>query len=206
MKKRLIAVVVAVCALAVLAVGSTFAFFTSKDNAGNTFTMGNVKIELTETTDRTDDDIYTAEVKDDNKGITYGNVLPNTEISKKPIVTNTGANDAWIRVQLDVTTDSENETMKANIAELKQAIINDMVDNYGWAVKADDDGYIYYTSVLAPDAVANLFETVSIPKTWGNEAADAGFSIEISAQAVQSDNNGSTWDTAEWLGFEDING
>lgn len=206
MKKRLIAVVVAVCALAVLAVGSTFAFFTSKDNAGNTFTMGNVQIELTETTDRTDDDIYTAVVEDNNKGITYGNVLPNTEISKKPIVTNTGANDAWIRVQLDVTTTSENETMQANIAELKQAIIADMVANYGWAVKADDDGYIYYTSVLAPDAVAKLFETVSIPKTWGNEAANAGFSIEISAQAVQSDNNGSSWDTAEWLGFEDING
>lgn len=200
MKKRLIAVVVAVCALAVLAIGSTFAFFTSKDNAGNTFTMGNVKIALTETTDRTGDDIYTAEVKDDNKGIIYGNVLPNTEISKKPIVTNTGANDAWIRVQLNVISTSENETMQANIAALKQAIIDDMVAHYGWAVKADDDGYIYYTSVLAPEKVAKLFETVSIPKTWGNEAADANFSIEISAQAVQADNNGATWDAAEWIG------
>lgn len=200
MKKRLIAVVVAVCALAVLAIGSTFAFFTSKDNAGNTFTMGNVKIALTETTDRTGDDIYTAEVKDDNKGIIYGNVLPNTEISKKPIVTNTGANNAWIRVQLNVISTSENETMQANIAALKQAIIDDMVAHYGWAVKADDDGYIYYISVLAPEDVAKLFETVSIPKTWGNEAADANFSIEISAQAVQADNNGATWDAAEWIG------
>lgn len=202
MKKRLIAVVVAVCALAVLAVGSTFAFFTSKDNAGNTFTMGNVKIALTETTDRTGDDIYTAEVKDDNKGIIYGNVLPNTEISKKPIVTNTGANDAWIRVQLNVISTSENETMQANIAALKQAIIDDMVAHYSWAVKADDDGYIYYTSVLAPEEVAKLFETVSIPKTWGNEAADANFTIEISAQAVQADNNGTTWNTASWLDFD----
>lgn len=200
MKKRMIAVVMAVCALAVLAIGSTFAFFTSKDNAGNTFTMGNVNISLTETSEANPDKgIKAGEVSEDGKAVKYTGVMPGDVYSKNPRVTNTGANDAWIRVKLDVT--SEDEGMQENVAALKQAIIDEM-KNYEWAVKADDDGYIYYTEIVEPTVYIDLFETVTIPTTWGNEAADASFSIEISAEAVQSDNNGSTWDTASWVDFE----
>lgn len=198
MKKRMIAVVMAVCALAVLAIGSTFAFFTSKDNAGNTFTMGNVNIALTETSEAKDG-VKAGEVKEDGKGIVYTSAMPGDVFSKNPIVTNTGDNNAWIRVKLEVT--SEDEAMQENVAALKEAIIADMVDHYEWEVKADDE-YIYYTDIVEPDAYVDLFETVTIPSTWGNEAADASFSIEISAEAVQSDNNGATWDEASWVDFE----
>ena len=198
MKKRMIAVVMAVCALAVLAIGSTFAFFTSKDNAGNTFTMGNVNIALTETSEAKDG-VKAGEVKEDGKGIVYTSAMPGDVFSKNPIVTNTGDNNAWIRVKLEVT--SEDEAMQENVAALKEAIIADMVDHYEWEVKADDE-YIYYTDIVEPDAYVDLFETVTIPSTWGNEAADASFSIEISAEAVQSDNNGATWDEASWMDFE----
>lgn len=198
MKKRMIAVVMAVCALAVLAIGSTFAFFTSKDNAGNTFTMGNVNIELTETSTESEG-IKAGEVKDDGKGIVYTSAMPGDVFSKNPIVTNTGDNDAWIRVKIDVT--SEDESMQENVAALKEAIVADMIDHYEWDVKADDE-YIYFTDIVKAGAEVDLFETVKIPSTWGNEAADASFSIEISAEAVQSDNNGATWDEASWVDFE----
>ncbi len=201
MKKRMIAVVMAVCALAVLAIGSTFAFFTSKDSAGNTFTMGNVSINLTEISiPNPDENIKGGEVSEDAKSVVYTDAMPGDVFSKNPLVYNDGNNNAWIRVKLDVT--SEDPDMAENVAALKQAIVDDMTENYEWAVKAEDDGYIYYTNIVEPTVYIDLFETVTIPSTWGNEAADASFSIEISAEAVQSDNNGATWDTASWVDFE----
>ena len=160
--------------------------------------MGNVNIALTETSEAKDG-VKAGEVKEDGKGIVYTSAMPGDVFSKNPIVTNTGDNNAWIRVKLEVT--SEDEAMQENVAALKEAIIADMVDHYEWEVKADDE-YIYYTDIVEPDAYVDLFETVTIPSTWGNEAADASFSIEISAEAVQSDNNGATWDEASWVDFE----
>ena len=205
MKKRLIAVVVAVCALAVLAIGSTFAFFTSNDAAGNTFTMGNVKIKLTETThpDETKnikDGSDFKVVDDDIKGISYEGALPGDTFSKEPTVTNIGSNTAWIRVAVDVTTTSKDKTMIGNVADLQVAIEQTMEDSKLW-VKGDD-GYMYYVKPVEPNGTADLFKTVTIPTSWGNEAADAKFSIDIQAEAVQYDNNGATWDAASWLDFD----
>ena len=198
MKKRMLAVVLAVCALAVLAIGSTFAFFTSNDNAGNTFTMGNVKIELTETSTESEG-VKTGEVAEDGKGIKYSGAMPGDVFSKEPTVTNTGDNTAWIRVKIDVTT--EDEAMVENMNALKASIIDDMTANYGWAVTNDDE-YIYYTLPVISGEAVDLFKTVTIPTSWGNEAANASFSIEISAQAVQYDNNGASWDQASWTDFD----
>ena len=206
MKKRMLAVVLAVCALAVLAIGSTFAFFTSNDNAGNTFTMGNVKIELTETSTESEG-VKTGEVAEDGKGIKYSGAMPGDVFSKEPTVTNTGDNTAWVRVKIDVAVTgvaegTEPADMEANIAALKESIVADMVANYGWAVKTTDDGYVYYKTPVESNCTADLFKTVTIPTSWGNEAAGASFSIEISAQAVQYDNNGASWDQASWTDFE----
>ena len=203
MKKRLIAVVVAVCALAVLAIGSTFAFFTSKDNAGNTFTMGNVAITLTETSPA-GDGLKTGIVAEGNQAIEYENALPGDTFSKKPVVTNTGDNTAWIRVEVKVKP-AEGQELTENaakyLADLEKQIIDDMTKSGNWFTK-DNDGYIYYKNALADEAEAVLFETVSIPTSWGNDAANLKFTIDISAQAVQADNNGTTWNTASWLDFD----
>lgn len=48
MKKKLTAVALVVCMLAIMLVGASLAYFTDKDEATNTFTMGKVDIELTE--------------------------------------------------------------------------------------------------------------------------------------------------------------
>ena len=48
MKKKIVALCLCV-ALAVIAIGgATLAYFTDRDNADNTFTVGNVKIDLIE--------------------------------------------------------------------------------------------------------------------------------------------------------------
>lgn len=48
MKKKLTAVALVVCMLAIMLVGASLAYFTDKGEATNTFTMGKVDIELTE--------------------------------------------------------------------------------------------------------------------------------------------------------------
>ena len=47
MKKKLTAVALVVCMLAIMLVGASLAYFTDTDEATNTFTMGKVDIELT---------------------------------------------------------------------------------------------------------------------------------------------------------------
>ena len=93
MKKKLMAIALAVCVVAVLAAGASLAYFTDKtEAANNTFTMGNVKITLDETDLTKDGDSRTAE------GNTYENLYPGMEMVKDPTVHNTGRNDAWVRV------------------------------------------------------------------------------------------------------------
>lgn len=50
-KKKILSLALVVCVAAILAIGGTLAYFTDTDNATNTFTMGNVKIELEENFD-----------------------------------------------------------------------------------------------------------------------------------------------------------
>ena len=51
MKKKLTAIFLCVALVAIAIVGASLAYFTDKDEATNTFTMGNVKIDLQETFD-----------------------------------------------------------------------------------------------------------------------------------------------------------
>ena len=47
-KRRILAIAMSLCIVAILAVGASLAYFTDTDNATNTFTVGNVKIQLIE--------------------------------------------------------------------------------------------------------------------------------------------------------------
>ena len=47
-KRKILSLALTLCMVAILAVGGTLAYFTDTDNANNTFTVGNVQIELVE--------------------------------------------------------------------------------------------------------------------------------------------------------------
>ena len=68
MKKKLTAVALIVCMLAIMLVGATLAYFTDTDDAVNTFTTGNVEIDLTEVT--YNGQLYlTFDFRDPNNGV-----------------------------------------------------------------------------------------------------------------------------------------
>lgn len=96
MKKKIVSLALAVCLIAIAAVG-TLAYFTDKDAEINTFTVGNVAIDLIE------------QQKGENGLEAFApnkTLLPGTSdvnaVSKIVTVENTGANDAWVWVDLKI--------------------------------------------------------------------------------------------------------
>ena len=78
MKKKIISLCLVVCLLAVAIIGGTLAYFTDTESKTNTFTMGNVNIEIQETFE---------------EGAT---LLPGVKVPKEVYIKNTGTMDAWV--------------------------------------------------------------------------------------------------------------
>lgn len=78
MKKKYLIAAVAIMLVAALAVGGTLAYMTDRDEATNTFTVGNVDITLNE--------VYTENSQ----------LMPGVEINKDITISNTGINNAYV--------------------------------------------------------------------------------------------------------------
>lgn len=204
MKKKLMAIALAVCVVAVLAAGASLAYFTDKtEAANNTFTMGNVKITLDETDLTKDDDSRTAE------GNTYTNLYPGMDMVKDPTVHNTGRNDAWVRVIVRVANGAAFMD-KFAIAPYASSPLEGLTHGLGagWQITASTEDTatndmvytIVYNTVLKPgESTPAVFEKLYIPATFGNGEMAAitytsannesvnGFTMSIHAEAIQSE-------------------
>lgn len=106
MKKKLTAVALVVCMLAIMLVGASLAYFTDKDQVANTFTVGNVKIDLYET--KKDEDGKTIVDNDGNPmrfdGITFDDaIVPGRVFAKDPTIkVETGSQDAYIFLDMTI--------------------------------------------------------------------------------------------------------
>ena len=83
-KRKLMLVAVALCMVAILGFGGTLAYLTDEESARNVFTVGNVDIKLVEK--------YTPNSK----------LLPGIDVQKEVRVTNTGSEDAYVRVLIAI--------------------------------------------------------------------------------------------------------
>ena len=101
MKKKIVSLALAVCLLAIAAVG-TLAYFTDKDSAKNVITMGNVDITLDEAkVQQGNNGEYTVpDATDRVQENTYTNVYPGQALPKDPTVTNKGSMGAYVRVKV----------------------------------------------------------------------------------------------------------
>lgn len=96
MKKKIVSLALAVCLIAIAAVG-TLAYFTDKDAETNTFTVGNVAIDLIEQ----QKGAQGLEAFENEKVLLPGTSDVNA-VSKIVTVKNNGANDAWVWVDLKI--------------------------------------------------------------------------------------------------------
>ena len=203
MKKKLTLVVAFVLVFA-LGVAGTFAYLTSTDTVKNTFTVGNVQINLDETKV---DAMGVAEKDSDGNEVRTetGNenmkLLPGHTYVKDPTVTVlAGSEKSYVRMIVTINKASE---LKAIFGD------NFLPQNYvaGWdsnawpCVKMESDNnnnivleFRYNGTVDASASKTNivlddLFDSITVPGTVTNAqlATLKGLSIDVVAQAIQAD-------------------
>lgn len=183
MKKKLLAAVMVVTLSAVALIGGTLAYFTdTTEQKVNTFTVGNVNIELTEPS-----------------WVQPETVQPGQTYSKDPIVKNTGANNAWVRVNVTI---SDAAAFKAAMLKHNLTNLADIFEGHNeafWSRAAitEDTGnntltYTYnYKNVVAPGTNTGvLFSSVTLPKEFDNadmSSIGENFTITVQADAIQAD-------------------
>lgn len=189
MKKKILLVTAVVICLAIAATG-TLAYFTAEDTAHNVITSGGVNIELVEKTEGEDGTL----VDFPDEGVK--GVMPGTDVSKIVSVKNTGESEAWIRVRIEAKITATDGS--ALPLDIDAGPVMDFTVGENWHM--DFDGSIYYAKPVAPgESTEILFDTVHFAPEMGNEYQGCTANIEISAQAVQTANNGKTvMEAAGW--------
>ena len=171
-RKLLILSVLAIC-IATLAAG-TLAYFTSEEKAHNVITTGGVEIAV-------------QEWEDENKQTPFEDlegIMPGMTVTKIAEIKNTGASDAWIRVLIT------KNIQLAGDGTPNTALVEPELNIADWTEK---DGYYYYKEALKPGEVtAPIFTAVTFKPEMGNEYQNATATVDVSAQAVQTANNGDT--------------
>ena len=142
--KKIITLIIVVLVIAL--VGGIVAFLTDTDEATNVFTMGSVKISLTET----------------NWNASNGqNVLPGQPINKNPKINNIGNNPAYVYIKVvnpivelsnGTTGVLFNYTAKSGWTQL------DQIEQCGYRATT----YYYNTALNPSNSTTTLFDTVTI--------------------------------------------
>ena len=181
--------IVALLLCAVLLVGAsvvgTVAYLTDKADVTNTFTAGNVTIELKEYAM----DVATGKITDSSEeegiqktfaeaGIDNIKILPGRTIEKQPVViVNAGSEKCWLFVKV------ENGDAKKDVLGKGAFTCSD-----GWTVVNGQSGWYQY-EVAVTAGNYQVFENF-IFQDLTNEQVDAltGGSIKVTAYAVQEEN------------------
>lgn len=183
MKKKIV-VVAMLAVLASIAATGTLAYFTTEESAVNVITSGGIAIEIVEKT-KADSG---AEVDFPEAGLI--NVMPGTSASKIVRIKNTGKSEAWIRVKMESRiVSADGQELPIEIGESEKEPVMECAILEGWS--DGGDGYYYYNEpVGSEDLTKELIDTVKFNPAMGNEYQGCTANIEISAQAVQTANNG----------------
>lgn len=186
MKKKLTAVALVVCMLAIMLVGASLAYFTDTKSAENTFTVGNVDITLTEPN-------WKASGSQDAP-----EVYPGEPLAKDPTVTNDGANPCFVRIKVTGLDCLGNAGM---ITYRTDYVADELGDNW---VK-HTDGYFYYNKVLELDKTTDaLFDQIVIPTGLTNGTAQSEFNVVVTAEAVQAQGAKASWSAVQTMTVTEI--
>ena len=177
--ERAVTAVTVIAACVALCAGGTLAYFSASETAHNVITTGGVGIELCEWADLE----RTAPFED------VDGVMPGESVVKVVEVANDGQAPVWVRVKVDAALELADGTA-AEAAAIERVVAIDF-DDERWTEK---DGWWYCNEVLpAGGTTTPLFEHVAFAGSeMGNAYQSATLTVDVAAQAVQSDNNGAT--------------
>ena len=191
--------VAALALVGAIGVGSTLAYFTDNDAATNVVTMGHVDITLTE---KSGDEIT-------DEGLEFANIVLGDVLSKEPVITVVkGSESCYLRAKIEIS--GLDKIVVNNVeTDYTPSLLENINIGTDWVLN-QDDGYYYYKNKMEKkaneDQPVSLFTTVTIPTSWGNEVADAEFTIAITAEAIQADNFTPAKTNGVITGWTDANG
>ena len=193
-KKKMVTVCLIVALMAVFAIGGSLAYFTDTEVKDNTFTVGNVDIQLTEPNWVSSGSVDAPEV------------YPGEPLAKDPTVKNNGANPCFVRIQVTgldcLGEDAGMITYRTDYVD------NKLGENW---VKGTD-GYYYYNKVLAVGETTDaLFDQIVIPTGVTNaDAFDSDtakrieYSVDVKAEAVQAQGAKASWAAVQAMKVPEI--
>ena len=176
-------VLIAGALIALMAIGSTFAYFVDRDSVTNSFTVGDVEISVSEPN------------WDPDEGT---DITPNKVIKKDPKITNEGVNDAFVFMRVTVPratvkTASDDGTLNA---KANQDLFTFTANN-GWKLIKSDNGtlsteYVYAyagdkMTVLKPGAsTPTIFDTVKFINIIEEQLDGQDLDIVIETMGIQT--------------------
>lgn len=171
--KKILALLLCAVLLVAASVAGTLAYLTDNDTATNTFTVGNVDIELQEY----EVDAQTGEKKANAtavEGLTDLELVPGRTIQKNPFITVASDSETcWLFVKIE-----------NNLGDA--VTINGMDD---WTAVEGKAGYYMYKEAVAAGATIDVFKSVTVDSKL--EYADLNGiedkNIVITAYAVQAE-------------------
>ena len=196
-KRRILAIAMSLCIVAILAIGASLAYFTDNDSATNTFTVGNVKIDLIE--EERDGKGGKQDFTQDKKlypivGSAQGDKdelgMPTAKnyVDKMVTVKNTGTEKAYIRAYFAIPSalDDGYETFNAGMNVLHfnfgNKVENGVVTStYGVEWNWQHDGKWNYFETTIEGIKYNVYYADYF------EAVDAGATTEQFVQGVYLD-------------------
>ena len=134
-----------------MATAGTLAYLTDRDSEANVFTVGNVEIDLEE---------------DFEQGAT---LFPGINIEKKPTITNTGSNDAWVWAEIAIPSalnDTTSASKNAIHFNMSAASVADGLWNWWNGADYSEDAYFIRNEKIDEidyDVYVVLYETALKP-------------------------------------------
>ena len=181
MKKRTVALLMALMVVFGAAVGGTIAWLTSEKTVTNTFTAGDVEITLDETkVDENGDPIPNEDRVEENK---Y-HLVPGSDYTKDPVIhVEAGSEECYLFVEVINNLDGNVLFDGKTLAEAMTAA--------DWTLLEGEDN-VWYQVVNAEEATADVdvktFTTISVPDTATDLNLNEGKTIVVNAYAVQKEN------------------
>lgn len=197
-KKKVFVTALAVSLVAILSMGS-IAWFSASDKVVNEFYVADSEDDTPEEIFSVDVWEYTEDSPTEKvpTGDTYEDILPGDVLKKEPHVANTGHYDQYIRVIVeisDATAWINAVGMDIDMSEVFVGFDETQWNNISKSIEGETDTItyvLYYNQKLESGKDVILFTDVKIPESLTQQQAaefEGGFTINVKAQAVQTEN------------------
>ena len=121
--------------------------------------------------------------------------MPGMTVTKIAEVENTGASAAWVRVKLTPAIELADDAVLPDGFTVNTGLVKPDVNTDDWT--RGSDGYYYCNKALAAgETTAPVLNSVTFDVAMGNEYQGATATVTVTAQAVQTANNGDSALTA----------